>query len=273
MTELTQQSYWNQVWQADGERGIPPVDARSRTYNDYVFHEILLDRYLPRSAGRKIVEIGSAPGTVVVQLARRFGYVPYGVEYTAAGAALNRTVFAENGIDPENVIEADFFSEEFLARWRAEFDVVISRGFIEHFTEVADVVGRHTALLRPGGDLVIMIPRFCGLYGAWKRRVDPEDLARHNLDIMEKDNFARAFEGHGLTPLYCGYVGGLSVKRFALPGDSPLARAQRRFVYHAAQATDLLMRRLLAPPGLESPLLSPYLLYIGRKAWSVPVTS
>jgi 2-polyprenyl-3-methyl-5-hydroxy-6-metoxy-1,4-benzoquinol methylase len=41
---------------------------------------------------------------------------------------------------------------------REAFDVVLSGGFIEHFTDVAAIVQKHLQLLKPGGRLVVMIP-------------------------------------------------------------------------------------------------------------------
>ena len=101
--------------------------------------------------GAAVVEIGSAPGEHLVRLSETFGLVPYGIEYSAAGVEVNRAVFAARGLDPENVIQMDFFSDECLLSCRERFDVVVSRGFIEHFADAAQVVDRHLELLKPGG--------------------------------------------------------------------------------------------------------------------------
>ncbi|HNA96843.1 MAG TPA: methyltransferase domain-containing protein, partial [Chitinophagaceae bacterium] len=99
----------------------------------------------------------------MVRLNKTFGYEPYGVEYAEAGANLNREVFRQNGLDPNNVIRADAFSEEFLSRYEGYFDLVISRGFIEHFTEMDKVINMHLRLLKPGGKLIVTIPKLTGV--------------------------------------------------------------------------------------------------------------
>jgi SAM-dependent methyltransferase len=265
MNALADRDHWNKVW-ANEATPTPSVEARSHSYTDHVLYDVLFNQRLPRGGGRKIVEIGSAPGTVLVRLGRQFDWQPYGVEYTESGAEMNRRVFAANGIDPAHVIHADFFSDEFQRSHRDFFDVVVSRGFIEHFTDVARAVRSHVAITKPGGHVVIVIPRFRGVYWAWMRLFDPEDLARHNLDIMEMDGFAAAFEHQGLTPLYCGHLGTFSLKRFELPGQGPIVSLQRRLIHAGSRAIDRLSRRLLKPPGLDSRLVSPYLAYVGRKA-------
>ena len=49
------------------------------------------------------------------------------------------------------------------------FDVVMSRGFIEHFDEPSSVVDRHLDLLKPGGLLVVSIPNLRGVNGLLTR--------------------------------------------------------------------------------------------------------
>ena len=103
-------------------------------YSGYLFWQIC-KQYLPKKNGLKMLEIGSAPGDQLVQFKRIFGYDPYGVEYSESGATLNRHVFALNDISPDQVIYSDFFSKDFQEQYCSYFDIVLSRGFIEHFAE------------------------------------------------------------------------------------------------------------------------------------------
>lgn len=64
-------------------------------------------------------------------------------EYSPVGAKLNRENFKDWGLNPEHVIESDFFADDFQSAYRAQFDVVISRGFIEHFTSLQPVIDAH----------------------------------------------------------------------------------------------------------------------------------
>jgi len=134
-----------------------------RNYSDYLLWDIIYKRYLPQKKGLKVLEIGSAPGNHLVRLNQTFGFIPYGIEYTKSGFELNKKIFMENNLDPKNIIYGDFFDETFLSKYRYFFDIVISRGFIEHFNNSQEVVKRHLELLSEGGYLVVEIPNLRGL--------------------------------------------------------------------------------------------------------------
>ena len=83
-------------------------------------------------------------------------------------------------------IEADLRCEDIFRTTlrRCSFDVVYSAGVIEHFDDPREIVATHTALLRPGGIALIHVPNYGGLYGSLQARLDPDNLALHNLHIM-----------------------------------------------------------------------------------------
>ena len=107
-------------------------------------------------------------------------------QYMLAKVAAVVLVFAEHGIPTENVIHADAFSEEFLSEYKGSFDMVMSLGFIEHFTDVEKAVGIHLELLKPGGTLVVEIPNLSGINRMVFRLFNRELLEMHNLRIMDK---------------------------------------------------------------------------------------
>ena len=209
MNRLTEKNYWNSVYEK--EAGVfeqrPPSQPTNgsglkawlkgllgeywRNYDEYLEWNVIYDKYFPKQAGLKIIELGSAPGLNLIRQHRTFGYEPFGVEYTDAGTQINRTVFRNNGIDPNNVIQADAFSEEFLTTYGEKFDLVISRGFIEHFTEMDKVIDAHLALLKENGLLMISIPRIRAVPWLLFKFFNPTSIPLHNLAIMNKQ---RAFK-------------------------------------------------------------------------------
>ena len=112
--------------------------------------------------GAKVLEVGSAPGWHLVRLNQTFGFIPYGIEYSESGVELNREVFILHNINPDNVIHADFLSDEFHEQYKGYFDIAISRGFIEHFTDIEDIIEKHINLLTKGGYLIVSIPNLRG---------------------------------------------------------------------------------------------------------------
>ena len=236
----------------------------TRSYLDYLLWDVLYRKYLPDQKGLKVLEIGSAPGLHLVRLMYEFGYVPYGVEYSAQGVELNRRVFADNGIDPENVIHADAFSEEFLSEYKEFFDIVISLGFIEHFTDVEKAVGIHLELLKPGGTLVVEIPNLSGINRLLLRLANRELLNMHSLSIMNKAVFRRLFDIPGLSPLYCNYCGTFSFRLWTA-SEKSLLRFPVRFCKRLEPYIGVVQRLIFRDRGLECRLWSPLLIFVGRK--------
>ncbi|HZS05704.1 MAG TPA: class I SAM-dependent methyltransferase [Blastocatellia bacterium] len=282
MKNLTNKDYWNTAYKKTGEEAEPRQMAASadsvrgiikrylgnylRDYSDYLEWEVLYRSYFPKETrGLKVLEIGSAPGTNLVRLNQTFGFVPYGVEYSEAGVEVNRKVFERHGLDTGNVIYADFFSDTFQSEYREAFDIVISRGFIEHFTEVEGVIDKHISLLKDGGRLLISIPRLVGLNYLLCRLFNKDILPLHNLTIMHKQSFTDLFRNKPLIQEYCGYYGTLKFS-VSLPGQRTGFRGWMiNILLNAQLIMNLHFHLLLRDKGAESQLFSPYLLFIGTK--------
>ena len=278
MKALSDKQYWDSVHSQQGsDRKEVPLRNRLkdlarkilgqrslRYYSDYLFWDVILPRYLPRQEGLKALEIGSAPGDMLVRLKETFGFVPYGVEYSKEGAELNRKIFSEHNIDPSNVIEADFFSENFQERYEGHFDIVLSFGFIEHFTDVEDVISRHIKVLAKGGHLVVAIPNLRGfnyfLGCVFNRKI----LKMHNIGIMQKKVFCGLFDSKLLEEKFCNHYGTFDFGMFNTEQDSPL-RFLLGFCKMWQAVFNAVFPRLFGDKGLESGFFSPYLLFIGVK--------
>lgn len=233
-------------------------------YREYITWNILYKKYLPNEEGLKVIEIGSAPGNYLVKLNRSFGYIPYGIEYSPKGAELNREVFRENNLDPGNVINADFFSEDFQRQYNEYFDIVVSRGFIEHFTDVKSVVDKHINLLKKGGLLMITIPnlRWMNFILGWF--FNRKFLKMHNLEIMKKDVFSRLFDENELSTKYCDYFGTFHFGLFFAERNS-LIKYIHIACMQAQNLLNLCFRLLFGDKGAESRYFSPNLIFIGIK--------
>jgi SAM-dependent methyltransferase len=280
---LTDKQYWDGLYT---DAGVPPVVAvpESRVkrvikrllgerlmdlmsaYDDYLLWKVVLPRYLPQScAGLLALEVGSAPGDFLVRFARTFGVTPFGVEYSHQGAERNRAAFIVAGLAPDNVIEADFLSECFQQDYREHFDIVISRGFIEHFEDVEAVVARHVDVLRPGGLLLILIPNLRGVYYAWTRAFNPSQLPLHNLEIMEAERFRSLFTRLEVDSLRCSHFGTFSFWLFTAPASSRLISGLIRVLLIIQRGLNVLFRLLFSWRGFETAAFSPNLIFVGRK--------
>jgi SAM-dependent methyltransferase len=225
---LTDQEYWDRVNAGGGAAEQPPgpgmskgsgqwsswlprglAQAGRRPYMETFLWERFLPRYLPADKGGSVLEMGAAPGNIVLEFVRHFpAYTPYGLEYTASGTAVTQKNFALAGHAPENALQADMFDVEATRHWDSKFDVVMSFGLIEHFSEPVLAVQQHIRMVRPGGLLVVSVPTLTGVHYAVTRMQRPDQLPLHNLAIMRKKQYARLFEDPRLELLHLDYEGG-----------------------------------------------------------------
>jgi len=162
------------------------------------------------------------------------------------------------------VIHTDFFSDEFRESHKERFDVVISRGFIEHFTDVEPVIDRHLDLLAPGGYLLVSIPNLRGFNYPVARLLHKEVIPLHNLSIMQKPAYTKLFNRPDLQSMFCDYYGTFSFYLFT-SGSSQLVQYGLKLGHRFQPLLNLAFRTFLGDRGAETGAFSPYLLYIGRK--------
>lgn len=232
------------------------------SYSFHLLWDVFLPKYIKTDSNSKVLEVGSAPGKNLMLWHRHFSHIPYGVEYTDAGIEVNRKLFAANNIEPENIIKADFLSDEFLNENAGKFDFVYSMGFIEHFNNPEQIVENHLKILKPGGILFISVPNLKGLYNFTLKIFYPEILKIHNLEIMELKEYKKLFEVQkNLELLHCGYLGtiDLNVLQFGK------FRLLNKIAHYFQMILNFTCKILFAKKGFESRFASPYLVYVGRK--------
>jgi SAM-dependent methyltransferase len=249
----------SRLWRALGSRS-----AWFRPYDEFVLWDIIYRRYVPDGRGKIALEIGSAPGEYLLRLRQKLGYDPFGVEYSPEGAALNRELFRKAGIASDHVMEADLFDESFQQANRERFDLVVSRGFIEHFADSSEIARLHVNLLKPGGTVLCSVPNLRGLNYRLTHLINRDILAIHNLTIMDQNALSQAFSQADVQTAFCGYYGVLNFGVTYASERSPWRHAMR--VLHGVQPLlNASFRTILAGRSGESATLSPHLLYIGRK--------
>ncbi|HJQ23329.1 MAG TPA: class I SAM-dependent methyltransferase [Blastocatellia bacterium] len=244
-----------------GERGVRWI---LQSHHDHIYWNTIVKKYFPDLRGARFLEVGSAPGELLVKHHQALGCVPFGIDYSEPGVEANRQVFRAQGLNPDNVFCADFFGEAFQAQHRESFDVVFSAGFIEHFTDARRVVDHHLNLLKPGGYLVIGIPNLRGVNYWLLRAFYKELLDIHNLDIMRRSAFAQLFDASKVERRFCDYYGTLSLDIVAARDDSPL-RSVLAAMKKLGIIGNLCLRLLLRNRTLDTPLTSPFLMFVGKK--------
>jgi len=283
MIRLSDQFHWDAVYTKEGRRSLPRhTSGRTKNavkkllgektlrymsnYSDFLLWEVIFPEYfhLPKKA--QVVEIGSAPGDFLVKFSKQYDCVPYGVEYSDVGVGLNRATFERHGFDPNNVIHADFFDEKFRRQYFERFDVVFSKGFIEHFTDMQPLLDRHLDLLKPGGYLLVDVPNFRGVNLPLAKLFDRGAIPRHNIEIMRSDVFEKLFNRPDLEKIACGYYGTFSFYLFTSDRHSRVRQRALDACHKLQPILNLTFRSVFGRKRVECGAFSPFLQYIGRKA-------
>ena len=275
--KLTEKDYWEteveSVDEATTSGHRPGLKARLTDrffgrvkdgYSKYLMYDVHCRRHLPKGSF-KALEVGSSPGNELIAVHRKFGYVPYGVEYTDSGVELNRRNFKAHGLDPSQVIHSDFFAEEFQAEYREQFDLVMSHGFIEHFTDLDAVVRSHTNLLKSGGYLLLTVPNFRWLNYLVIRFFSPHAIEAHNLNIMKKSTMLRHVPTDQYDVLVCKFLGTFNCGIIYGPKKSRIKSWLMNGLMRLQELIDAGLYTFFKKGFIESSLFSPKLMLLARK--------
>jgi 2-polyprenyl-3-methyl-5-hydroxy-6-metoxy-1,4-benzoquinol methylase len=108
--------------------------------------------------------------------AREFGFKVAGIDYAPAGCALAEESLRRSGVAGE-IFCADIFDPP--PSLLETYDVVVSFGVVEHFTDTTASIEAFARLLRPGGLLITSVPNMAGGTGFLQRVLDPAVYSRH----------------------------------------------------------------------------------------------
>lgn len=160
------QEYWNQTWD---DYPLPKVwDVDSKRLLNHVEREFFLciARAL-ESQGKtgpdvRLVEVGCARSQALPVLAKRLGVLVVGIDYSPNGCEQTRIMMKREGVSGE-VYCSDIF--DVPNTLKGSFDVVVSFGLIEHFSNTNEIVSALAGLLKPGGVIFTNIPNMRGTTG------------------------------------------------------------------------------------------------------------
>ena len=116
--QLSNKEYWDSIYKREKieyDRDAPVGKLKGlinrilgervleymRDYRDYLMWDVIFNKHMPKKEGASILEVGSAPGHFLLKLHKTFGFIPYGIEYSDIGVAINRELFILNNINPD----------------------------------------------------------------------------------------------------------------------------------------------------------------------------
>jgi SAM-dependent methyltransferase len=162
MDEQCVQSFWQQ--HPCGDAQVGGLDDRfggdyERFFTDYDRFRYRNERHLPgclarlNVEGRRVLEVGLGEGADAELLIRR-GARWSGVDLTAESVARVRTRLSLRALPYEALSQASVLELPFGAD---TFDVVFSHGVLHHVPQIGQAQREIHRVLRPGGELVIMV--------------------------------------------------------------------------------------------------------------------
>jgi SAM-dependent methyltransferase len=239
MPTVVEQEWWDTSYAAD------------LTYRPgAVLFAAELARFLPR--GGTAFEVGCYPGKFLIWLSKELGYTVSGIDLTPRVSALP-AYMRSLGVDVGSVTHGDFFQLPLAP----VYDLVCSFGFIEHFTNFAEALARHVALVKPGGWLVVSCPNLRRGQFVLHRALDAETLRRHFLPAMDFAAWRRAIEPAGMDVVHQAYTGTCQF----WCDFAAVPKSRRWIAGKTTGAAAFIDRHVHAP----NPWFSPYMLMVARK--------
>lgn len=166
MDEQTVQRFWQDHACGDAQVGGLHdrfADDYEKFFTDYDHFRYQNERHLPACidaldvAGKRVLEIGLGQGADAERLIRR-GAVWSGVDLTAESVERVRARLTLRKLPYEEIRQGSVLDLPFADD---TFDVVFSHGVLHHVPEIGKAQGEIHRVLRPDGELVIM------LYARW----------------------------------------------------------------------------------------------------------
>lgn len=198
------QEYWNKTWD---DYPLPTVwDVDSKRLRNYLERELFLwiagtlEGLGKTGPDVRLVEVGCARSQALPVLAKRLGVSVAGIDYSPNGCEQTRVMMQREGVS------GDVFCHDIFAvpdSLKGSFDVVISFGLIEHFSNTNEIVSALAGLLKPGGVIFTNIPNMRGTTG-FVQMV----LNRGIYDIhvpLTPSEVRIAHEAAGLDVMECDY--------------------------------------------------------------------
>lgn len=244
---LTDADHWKDFW---GDHSLKKIT--NAHFSKYY------KRYLPSNIYKtgSCIEIGAFPGNNLIFAAKQFGLKPVALDFVDdRGYVAANMQF--NGINDFEIINADF------AKWATSnsYDVVLSHGFIEHFSNYSEIIEKHISLLKEGGLMFLSVPSFTTPFQMIARKIFYKKaflekvLASHNTEIMNKKKLNEEILKHAseIDILFIDYIDGMQL---SLPTDNlrPLLNIPLLFLR--------IFLKILSFTNISSSFFSPQLLAV-----------
>lgn len=203
------EKYWSNIWE---NNPLPnSLTFKKHSINSYLnirFDECFEEIFSTiETKNAKLLEIGCGNSVWLPYFNQRFGFEVNGLDYSPQGCDSSKKILEREGIVGGIYCE-DFFnpSKELLGK----YDVVVSLGVAEHFTDTTEAIKAFSKFLKPGGILVTEIPNLSSSLGFLQKTFNKEVYDIHVP--LDKEELKKAHENAGLSVFLSRYVVGISLQ-------------------------------------------------------------
>jgi len=243
--DLTTQKFWEKYWSSK--------NLLQKVQKDHEFANIFR-QYLTGKNYNTMLEIGGFPGYYAIYFAKYWNYTSTLLDFVVNNQLLIKLLKINDLTHKQvKVIKRDFFKHNVTEK----YDLVFSKGFIEHFEDTEDVISRHWQYVSKGGTMIINLPNFTGFNGIYQLIHDPANLNAHNLTSMDMDRLNKAIKNLEPKKYSVFYGGGVLVWLERLNTKSWLTRFTTNFLG--------LLGLALSKLGIRGRFVSPHIFIIAEK--------
>lgn len=255
-------AFWDRRWE---NKPIPgPINPHIRHLGNHVyrgFHRYFAQLFKKQNTrGQKLLEIGCGRSRWLPYFALQFGFDVSGIDYSDVGCETAQAILDKAGVKGR-IANADFFAppEDMLGA----YDVIVSIGVVEHFTDTADCIDKFSRFLKPGGLMITQIPNMAGWVGELQKRLD-----RTVYDVhvpLDDAALARAHREAGLEVQRCDYLLSVNwaVMSFSKHTSGPIFLIRLALMKAVSMAFWFFERAgLRIKPNRKT---SPYIICVARK--------
>jgi len=216
--------------------------------------------------GKEVCEVGGGDAETLAHLAKQHPSSRFSIiDFSPAGCELARRRAKREGVTLDIYQEDLFFPPPELL---GNFDLVVSHGVVEHFTDLASVMTAKSRLLKKSGKAFTLIPNFSSpiyayLCKRWSRTVY-EDHVPHDMH-----SFLTGHEQAGLRAIQNGYIGTMEFGMLSMAMHGPerktwFDRQFYLFLTRLSKAIHFLEYKTTDFPATK--LLSPFMYVVSTKA-------
>ena len=238
---LTDRSFWKAFWESK-------KDLIFYIKPDYVFGDILA-KLIKENGIKSAVELGGFPGYYSIYL-KKYEHLDTTLFDYYVHEGLVKQLLAKNGLQDGDIkiIEADLFNYTPAEK----YDMVLSFGLIEHFSDTKAIINTHLQFLKPGGTLFITLPNFTGVNGWVQRKFDLDNYNKHYIDCMNPAFLAESCKQLGLKNIESYYHGKYTVWLENRDQKSGIVKALVKGIWIGIKVASKLTSK-------QSKALSPYI--------------